>query len=373
MAKSPLNGIRVLDLTRLLPGPVCTLFLADLGAEVIKVEEPLIGDYARNHPPKKNQMSGAFLQINRNKKSVTLDLAKTEDRDKFYKLVKKADVVVESFRPGVAKKLKIDYPALKKKNSKLIYCSITGYGQKGPMADEAGHDINYLALSGLLEQMGGPTAPSLINFQIADLSGSLVSAIGILSALFDLQRGGPGRYIDISLMQSALSLAALPFSFWQTTGAGAERGKDILSGGIPAYNIYQTQDSKFMAVGALEKKFWDELCAVLGRPDLKKFGTHTGESGEKTREELAQIFKSNTQSYWTKKFSSVEACVSPVHSFEEAFEFLKKKEMIVKAKHPTEGDVWQLSNPIKMSGYKFKVKQPAPGLGQDNKRIFEKS
>ena len=369
--RKPLAGLRILDLTRLLPGPMCTLFLADLGAEVIKVEEPGVGDYARLHPPIKERVSSAFLLLNRNKSSVTLDLNKETDRRRFYALVKTSDAVIESFRPGVTKKLKIDYATLKRRNPKLVYCSLTGYGQKGLRSQEAGHDINYLALSGLLEQMGSPDHPSLINFQIADLSGSLVAAVGILSALFDRQRGGPGRYIDISLLQSALSLAVLPFSYLQATGKTPKRGLGILSGGIPGYNLYRTKDDKFMAVGALEKKFWTNLCLAIERKDLEHDGADFGKKGQQAQEELKKVFQTRTQDYWTRKFSKIEACVTPVLSFAEAFDFLKSKEMLVRTEHPTEGEIWQLSSPIRMSDFTFSADLPAPGLGEQNNRILK--
>lgn len=365
----PLAGLRILDLTRLLPGPMCTLFLADLGAEVIKVEEPGQGDPARYHPPLKKQVSSAFLLLNRNKKSVTLDLTEKTDRARFYALVKKSDVVVEGFRPGAAKRLGVDFASLRKKNPRLIYCSLTGYGQTGAKAEEPGHDINYLALSGVLEQLGPREKPAQGNFQIADLAGALVGAVGILSALYGKKR--KARHVDVSLLESALALAAVPFSAW-AAGKAPVRGGDILSGGVPAYNIYPTQDGKFLALGALEPKFWESACTALQKPEWRKLGLAGGEAGEKLIRELTELFRSQPQSHWLKIFQGHEACLSPVWDFSEAQEFLKARGTLFTANHPTEGPHLQLRSPVRMSGFEFAAELPAPALGEHNRDILKK-
>ena len=189
MSKAPLDGVKILDLTRLLPGPLASMYLADLGAEVIKIEDPEIGDYARQIPPMKEKSSWNFLMMNRNKKSVTLNLKQSADKEKFLNLVKSADVVMESFRPGICAKLGIDYEVCKAINPRIVFCSLTGYGQTGPYKNKAGHDINYLGYAGILDQMGKKDSPNLINFQIADIAGgTLTSCIGILAALFRAQK-----------------------------------------------------------------------------------------------------------------------------------------------------------------------------------------
>lgn len=339
-SRKPLAGIRVLDLTRLLPGPLCTVILADLGAEVIKIESPGEGDYARSTP--------FFDLINRNKKTLTLDLKNTRDQNEFYALAKKTDIVIESFRPGVVKKLKVDYPTLKKINEKLIYCSITGYGQTGPLKNLPGHDINFLALGGVLDQMGragGP--PTLSNFQIADVSGALMSCIGLLSAIIDVKNGGPSRAIDISLMESAIGLSIIPYI------SKPLRGSDILSGAIPAYNIYETKDGRYMAVGAYEKKFWKTFCEILEKPHLIEHGWAQGKKGAEVFSEIEQAFKAHRQAYWTEKFLYTDTCVTPVLNFKEA-----ETQPFWKARKLSKNH--QLRTPIRMTDFEPEIKNAAP-------------
>src|SRR5439155_603228 len=265
----PLTGIRVLDLTRLLPGAYCTLLLADMGADVIKIEEPGGGDYMRWTPPLVDGQSALFNAINRNKRSVTLDLKSEAGRDLLLQLVDGADVLVEGNRPGVMGRLGLGWDVLHSRNARLIMCSITGYGQDGPFASRAGHDLNYMATAGALGLNGdreGPPVP--LSVQVADIGGGgLQPAVAILGALVGVQRGGEARWIDASMTDGAVSWLAMAFA----THAGGEevaRGEQRLSGRFACYRVYACKDGGYFSVAALEPKFWSALCAALERPKL---------------------------------------------------------------------------------------------------------
>jgi len=256
---SLLSGIRVLDLSRLLPGPFCTLYLAQLGAEVIKIEEPDGGDYARTMPE-------LFAQLNRGKKSVTLDLREAGARATFLRMVDEADVVIESFRPGVMDKLGCGWDQLRQRNPRLVYAALTGYGQTGPYKDRAGHDMNYCAYAGVLDQLGragGP--PVLSNLQIADLAGgSLTCAIGILAAVIGARQTGKGAFVDVGMLDGALTLQTLALATLRQHGSSLPRGADMLTGALPNYRIYRCRDGKYLAVAALEPKFALKMLQVIG-------------------------------------------------------------------------------------------------------------
>jgi len=257
----PLSGIRVLDLTRLLPGPVATLHLADMGADVVKIEDTEAGDYARvmgrvreTGNPGAPPMSDFFRLVNRNKRAMRLDLKQPQGREVFLRLAKDADVVVEGFRPGVMAKLGVGYDALAAVNPRLVYCSITGYGQDGPYADRAGHDINYIGYAGVGDQIGTADAPVVPNFQIADLlGGALTPVMGILAALIDARSSGRGRHVDVAMTDAVLAHAILPLLGFLEHGKTPARGSGMLDGGLPCYNVYRTRDGLWMAVGALER------------------------------------------------------------------------------------------------------------------------
>lgn len=281
----PLAGLRVLDLTRLLPGPVATLHLADLGADVIKIEDTGPGDYARSMGARQGETSAFFRLINRNKRALRLDLKKAEGVAVFQRLTLSADVVIEGFRPGVMDKLGIGYTALSALNPRLVFCSISGYGQTGPYAQRAGHDINYIGYAGVLDQIGeAGRAPAVPNFQIGDLlGGALTPLVGLLAAVIDARATGRGRQVDVAMTDAVLAHAIFPLTGMLARRAPPPRGADLLSGGVPCYGVYATADGRYMAVGALEWKFWELLCDTLGRPDLKPFHLAFGEKGEKAR------------------------------------------------------------------------------------------
>lgn len=325
MSDAPLAGIRVLDLTRLLPGPMCTLHLADLGADVVKIEDTGAGDYARtlSSDPRaapRRRMTAWYRAINRNKRSLAIDLKSPRGRDAFLALAKQADVVVEGFRPGVVAALGIGHDALRGLNPRLVYCSLSGYGQTGPRATLAGHDINYLGYAGVLDQTGargGP--PALANLQIADLLGGAASAaIAILGALVGALRHGRGRYVDVAMADAVLAHQVFALGALEDTGRVAARGADLLTGGVPCYGVYETKDSRWLAVGALEAKFWRALCEALGRDDLIPGQFATGDDGARVRCELETLFAADTLAGWTARLAHVDCCVSPVLAFEEA-------------------------------------------------------
>ena len=323
-AEPPLKGVRVLDLTRLLPGPMCTLYLADLGADVIKIEDTAGGDYARSLATSPGaaatRMSAWYRAINRNKRSLAVDLKHAGGHAAFIALARNADVVVEGFRPGVVRALRVDHEAMRAINPRIVYCSLTGYGQTGPRAAEAGHDVNYLGYAGVLEYTGARGgAPALANLQIADLlGGAATAAIGILGALFGALRHGEGRYVDVAMADAVLAHQVFALGAFEDTGHVAARGDDLLTGGVACYGVYETRDGGFLAVGALESKFWRMLCGTLGRPDLIPLQFATGDEGERARDALASIFIAETRDAWCARFAHADCCVTPVLSFAEA-------------------------------------------------------
>lgn len=373
MRDKPLAGTRVLDLTRLLPGYVCTLHLADMGADVVKIEDPWQGDYGRAMGSAKNSTSLYFLVMNRNKRGLKLNLKEEQGRQVFLDLVRGADVVVESFRPGVVDKLGIGYEAVRTLNPRVVYCSISGYGQTGPYRDKAGHDINYCSYAGISDQIGECGGPPVVpNFQIADLAGGSLSAVmGILAALVDVQRTGIGRYVDVSMTDCALAHSVMSLVA-QTESGTRSRGEGLLSGGLPCYGIYATADDRYMALGALEKKFWQSFCEAVERPDLIPKHWVTGKEADAIRAEVAAIFGSNTQAYWIKRFTDVDCCVAPVLTLAEAMENeqLQARKIFIMTEHPTEGSVPQFAFPIKLSEFEFTIDRPAPMHGEHSKEIL---
>jgi len=363
----PLAGIRVLDLTRLLPGPVATLHLADLGADVIKIEDPQVGDYARTLGTGQGGDSAYFRMINRNKRVLRLDLKMPEGVEVFLRLAGGADVIVESFRPGVVDKLGVGYAAVAAVNPKIAYCSISGYGQDGPYKDLAGHDINYLGYAGVLDQIGREGGdPALPNFQIADLlGGALTAAMGILAAVLEAQRSGRGRYIDVAMTDSVLAHTYFSMLRLNDAGHSAPRGSDLLSGGLPCYATYRCADGRYIAVGALEGKFWKTCCEILGRPEWIARQWDAGLRGE-----LAALFATRSREDWTRLFATVDCCVTPVLSPEEALEDAQvaARGMVLR----TDG-LTQFASPLKLSDFRFDIRQAAPRAGEHNEEILSEN
>lgn len=373
MQVKPLNGIKVIDLSRLLPGPMCTLHLADMGAAVIKVEERGRGDYARSIPPIKNTTSSLFLALNRNKRSITIDLTKKKGREVFLNLSKESDVIVESFRPGVVDKLGIGYKTVKKKNPKVVYCSISGYGQTGPYRNKAGHDLNSYSYTGALKRSPqGSEKPSIPNFQIADIvGGSLNASMGILAALVQQKVTGKGQYLDVSMMDGVLAhrIAALP----DIEGIeDANFNSDFLTGGFPCYNIYETRDKRFIVLAAQEFKFWESFCKAINRDDLIKLHMVFGDDAKVVYDLIQTIFKTKSLKEWVEHFKDIDCCISPVLIPEEVAsnEQVQARNMIITEDHPIEGKVTQFALPIKFSGFDFSIEKPAPMLGEHTEEIL---
>ena len=374
MRAKPLDGIKVLDLSRLLPGALCTQHLADMGADVLKIEDPGLGDYSRWIKPLIKAHSGFFLTVSRNKRAMKLDLKKPDGKEVFAKLARDADVVFESFRPGVVDRLGIGYDDVCKINPRIVYCSLSGYGQDGPYRERAGHDVNYCSYAGVTEQTGEwDGAPALLNFQIADLAGgSLSSVMGILAALVDQQRTGKGRYVDVSMTDCTLAHAVITLARMGIEGAPRARGDDYLTGGIPSYGIYETADSRFVSLGALEPKFWNAFCAAIDRPDLADCGETWGDEGRSIGAELAIVFKSQTQAYWTAFGKRVDCCLAPVLSLQESMENeqIQARGMFVTDQHPTDGEVLQFAFPIKFSEFEFSIDRSAPLHGEHTEQVL---
>lgn len=375
MRPDPLDGIRVLDLTRLLPGPLCTQHLADLGADVIKVEDTGAGDYARGGLGM--GISGPasyFPAVNRNKRSITLDLKDPRGRELFLELADGAAAIVEGFRPGVVRRLGIDYETVRERNPRIVYCAITGYGQTGPYRDRAGHDLNYCGYTGVTDQTGAPGGePVISSIQIADLAGGTLSAaMGILAGLVDAERTGEGRYIDVAMADCVLAHSVFSLATHNGQGPAAPRGEDLLTGGSPCYGVYPTSDGRHMAVAALEAKFWRRLCEALGRPDLIERHAVTGEEARQVRETLTGIFRSRTQAEWMALFEGVDCCVSPVLHFHEALAHPQFRARNVPLREQANDDaaVGAFAFPLKMSEFAFSQIRPAPAQGEHTAEVL---
>ncbi|KAF0810178.1 CoA-transferase [Alcanivorax sp. S71-1-4] len=366
---SPLRGVRVLDLTRLLPGPVCSLHLADLGADVIKIEDTGAGDYV---PPILRAI------INRNKRGIRIDLKQQRGLEAFLRLARSADIVIEGFRPGVADRLGISYDVLSKLNPKLVYCSISGYGQTGPYRDAPGHDLNYCGFTGVADQIGfDAQSPALSNVPLADLMGGTLTALmGIQAALFDAQRSGRGRYVDMSISDGVLAHAVMPLATLGTHGHTYPAGGDTLSGGLPCYGLYRTRDGRFMAVGALERKFWDRFCELIERPDLTdKHRSRDAAVNRAVHAELTALFASQDQEHWAERFRDNDCCVTPVLKLEEALqhEQFRARDMVLETEHPTYGPVTQAACPVRMSQFQFSLRRHAPLPGEHTREILKET
>lgn len=367
-----LTGIRVLDMSRLLPGPYCTMLLADFGAEVIKIEEPGKGDYSRSFPPFLKDFGYWHLQLNRNKQSVVLDLKSEEGKNIFLELVKTADVVVESYRPGVLKKLGVDYEAAAKVNPKIIYCSLSGYGSKGPLAHKADHDLGYLSLAGVTAMSGeADGAPAIPGVLMADMNAALSAGMSIMIALRHAALTGQGQEIDISLFNVAMNLMPGAASLFFGSGFVAERGNNWLTGAYANYNIYATADGRYVSVGCLEKKFWRNLCIGLGKEEL--IDMIDDESNHPyLKKQLAVAFKQKTMREWEKFFADKDACVTPVLNFKEAVESeqVQANEMVLNVQDDELGEYQQLGFAMKLSKTPAQLNKRAPRLGEDTEKIL---
>lgn len=318
----PLAGTKVLDLSRLLPGPLASLVLADLGAQVDKIEDAAGGDYLRVMPPHASgagvePTSSAFLALNRNKRSAVVDLKKPEARAMFLRLVASYDVLLEQFRPGVLDRLGLSHQALLESNPRLVVCALTGYGQTGPLARRAGHDLNYLARAGVLGFQGPadrPPAPP--GFQLADVSGGLYAVIGVMGALMERAVTGQGKLVDVAMIETALPFAIAGFGL-AFGGQPPARGDEVLTGGIAPYQTYATKDGGAMALASLEPKFWIQFCAGIGR-DVDMSDLVPGPHQAALKEHLAGVFAEKTREEWIAFADERDCCLEPVLTPDEA-------------------------------------------------------
>ena len=369
-----LKELRMLDLSRLLPGPYCSLLLADLGMEVLKVEDPEQGDYTRSIGPIRKKDSAIFLALNRNKKSIKLNLKIREGKDIFYRLIQFYDIILESFRPGVMERLGIGYQELKKRNPRVILCSLSGYGQDGPYQGRSGHDINYIGLAGVLEITGVKNGdPVLPGVQIADIGGGgMMAAIAILAAAVHREKTGKGEFLDISMMDSVVSWLSIHAGKYFMDGELLKRGDMPLTGRYACYQVYPTKDGRHMSLGALEPKFWKNFCEAVGRRDLTDKQFIEGEERLRIIGEVQKLFKTKTQEEWVDFFKKVDACCEPILTFEEVFQHpqVLHRQMVMEAKHPVEGNFRQLGNPIKSSRFPFEIRTPSPAWGEHTMEVL---
>jgi alpha-methylacyl-CoA racemase len=374
----PLEGIRVLDLSRLLPGGFCSLLLADFGAEVLKVEDTGMGDYIRWSPPyyegaHESARSALFLALNRNKRSIRLDLKNERGREVLLRLVRGYDVVLESFRPGVLDRLGVGYERMREENPRIVYCAISGYGQQSPKRDASGHDMNYLGIVGLLGltgERGGPPVQS--GGQIADIGGgALMAAFGILAALRERDGGpgspgsGEGQFVDVSMADGSLAWLAMVAASYFADGVVPHRGDLPLAGALICYRPYECADG-WVSLGALEPKFWQAFCRGVRREDLIE--RQFERPGSDAHSAVVEIFKSRTRAELEQFAGRHDCCLEPVLELDEALgsRLVREREMVVELAQPgAERPVRQLGVPVKLSRTPGEhARLPGPQLGE---------
>jgi crotonobetainyl-CoA:carnitine CoA-transferase CaiB-like acyl-CoA transferase len=375
----PLNGVKVLDLTKLAPGPFCTMILGDLGAEIIKIEEPgpptgrRAAQAGTARVAASNAGSSPGNALMRNKKSIGLNLKSGAGKEIYVRLAQRADVVVEEYRPGVARRLGVDYDTLCKRNPKLIYCAITGFGQDGPYRDFVGHDLNYIATAGALSLLGRRGQPPTIPHNIiADYAGGgMHGAIGVLAALMARTQTGRGQYVDISMMDGTMALLAQTFSTFFATQNIPQRGETALDGGIPNYNVYLTRDDKYITIGSIEPWFFANLCRTLGCEQYIPY-----EFDSSKREEIQRCFteqfQTKTRDEWFEIMTKLDICVGKMYTLDEVPndpQVLARK-MIVELDTPDGGKVKQVGISVKLSETPGSIRSLAPKLGQHTDEIL---
>jgi alpha-methylacyl-CoA racemase len=366
-----LDDVRVLDLTRLLPGPFCTMLLADFGADVIKVEDTTGGDYMRWMPPLVDEYSAMFHPLNRNKRSLAIDLKHPLGREALLRLAAGADVVIENFRPGVMDRLGIGFGSLATANPRIVLCSISGYGQDGPFRDRAGHDLNYAAIAGVLllgsTADGGPAMPGL---QVGDLGGgALHAALAIMVAVHQAGRTGHGQHCDVSMVDGLVSWASIHASQFFASGEAPGPGDGMLTGRYPCYGIYPCADG-FLSVGALEPKFWRELVEVIGLGELADSGLAEGEEGKRTMSAVRDVLLTRTRAEWAEVLVGHDVCVEPVLDLGETFEH---PQVVSRGMRLDAGDgrpTAQTGFPIRLEGSPASFRSPAPGYGQHTDEVL---
>ncbi len=356
-----LEGCRILDLTRLLPGPYATLLLADLGAEVIKIEAPHEGDPVRTLPPLHSDgTSYLFHLLNRNKKSVALNLKSPEGRKIFLELAQSAEAIIEGFRPGVTARLGIDYDSVRAVKSDIVYCSLTGYGQRGPYRDYVGHDLNYISIAGVLG-LTGERAPVIPAVPIADLAGGTLASFYLLAALLQRERTGEGEHIDLALTDAALSLMTLHFAEYFGAQQSPRRGKLPLGGRYAFYAVYQARDGRFLSLACLEPKFWQKFCERVQRPHWR-----ARQFDETLKSEVQQLFEERSLAEWLSVLDPQEIPITPVY---EELSAVQQDPQLQKRKLTVAG-LAQIAAPVTLAQATSTSDQLAPLLGQQTDEVL---
>jgi crotonobetainyl-CoA:carnitine CoA-transferase CaiB-like acyl-CoA transferase len=358
-----LDGIKVLDLSRLFPGPYCSMILADLGADVLRIED------------KRFQGEGPGMPtVMRNKRHMTLNLKHPKGLEIFCRMAKNADVILEGFRPGVTDRLGVGYEQMKTLNGRLVYCSVTGYGQDGPYKDMVGHDINYLSFGGVLGLTGEPgRKPIIPPIQVADMAaGGMNAAIGILAALFARQTTGKGQYIDISMMDGIVAMLPFPASLLWGMGKTPQRGDTLLSGRFPCYSVYETKDGQYISLGALEPRFWAELCRNLGREDYIPLQYEEGEKRAEIFSFLGRKFKEKTREEWMAELKDLDVCFGKILDLAETFKDpqVRHRKLVTEFVDDRKGKMKLLSPPIKMSETSPDIRRAPADFGEHTGEVL---
>ena len=372
----PLKGLKVLDFTRLLPGPLATMLMADMGAEVIKIEAPEYYDYTRNFPPQIGGESAAYLAFNRSKRSLSLDYSSQEGKAIILGMLEDVDILIEQFRPGVMQKMGLAYEDVKEINPKLIYVSVTGYGHTGPYANLAGHDLNYITFAGLLSG-NQYTDPQLPLVQMADIAGgSYMAVIACLSAVYARNNTGKGQFVDVSMLDGVMPLNVNAAALNWATGKPVQRDESFLSGGLVNYNIYRCKGNRFVALGTLEDKFWVKFCEVIGKPEWKnRILAKNREELNSYKKDLEELFMTRELNYWVDLGFKHDLLLNAVYEMDEVEKdpHIIAREMIVEQEHPTAGKIKSIGIPLKFSDTKAKISWPPPLLGEDSLAIMQEA
>jgi len=360
-----LEGIKVLDLSRTVPGPFCTMVLADMGADVIKIDAPR---YQMGMLPDQEKQA-AYDFLSRNKKSIVLNLKTEEARTVFHKLATEADAVVEAFRPGVTEKLGVDYDTISELNPRIVYCSLTGFGQDGPYRDLPGHDPNYISIGGAVGLTGDREGdPVIIRAAMGDIGSALHAVIGILCALMARDKTGRGQHVDISMTDSVLPFLTVSLLRYFRDGFIPKRGWPS-----PTINVWKTKDGKFVSTGLIEPYFWERFCHALGREDLIPHQRAKGEKLQEVHSAIKETFLTKTRDEWFQIMKDADTCVSPVLELDEVVNDpqLLSRDMFPEFDHPREGKVRQLGMPIKLSETPAKFRSFAPLIGQHTEEVLQ--
>ena len=368
-----LKGLKVLDLTRLLPGPFCSMVLADYGAEILKIEAPGEGDYLRSWAPLVDGVSAFFLAVNRNKRSLTLNLKEVDGRKLFKKLLLEYDVVLESFRPGVMERLGCGYQELASLKPNLIYCSISGYGQSGPEALKAGHDLNYMAETGVLNTTSSREITALSGVQVADVTGGALYAVSaVLAAYIKVLKGGRGAYLDISMTDGLVSMLPLLSAYHYSLGLEPGPDTTMFNGQLACYNIYRTRDGREIALGALEEKFWQNFCLAIDREDLLEGDHQDLARQDALKKELAAIFATRDADQWQTLLAGRDTCCEVLRTMTEvhADPHFRERGMFWRLPLENGGELVQTNCAVMVDGSKPDEHRPAPKLGQHTDQIL---